>query len=1009
MNRVLENEIRGKFDLNEIQEIATTKVGENLIIDAPTASGKTEAILLAIKEGSSVTWMLPTITACTFMYRRLCRDFSHLNVRVLTSVLKEERIVDKDATTINVITCDPYMVEYVKILVQGMEGAITTDPVLVLDELDNYPVKVRTVLQKYLSVHKGKELSQVIIASATLDADIKNMGFETIKFSHISNKIRYKAFVVGSKREGVEQVLSFYKTHKIGFLCNSIVEMEDTMELVTRFLKVEQKDLGVIFHHSRLSVEERLENERRLFENDFDILISNDLVSMSVDVELDLLVSSWSDKLNVMIQRFGRLNRRGKKVNFFNLIIMHNECYPPFINDQRAEKLFSDLGFVDGGAKLITSDMLAEWSNQIELDYVSLDDVLMEVSEMIDKEKEVILRDIPHILLYQEVKVFEVRKKGKEISAEKKTVTVEMKQQNMPWDRFAPYSQEECEEKDLIYLPWLRDVDHPNGIKSNTWIVTKTDEDGRMWIEPYNGPKYSESYDDDYDEDEDGEDDYNYRDYRKEEEDEFKETYGEEFPSIQKVREVLDKLLSASQNVSYSYDWTVIVDSNTWSEQRRTRKKHIFERAFPDDPKIYEKYFEGSVRSRYDMDKFTEEFDDDNTEYLALVDQFQINDDAEWLYLPREIKWYFNKCAKEISTEKQGVAGQYKFKLVFPYSYTKRVNREFEKHIKKLKKEWVEKYGDMRKIDHRMPIAFISEFYDFDEDGYWYVLIDPNSEEMRKYHDILRYSSYKEGKEKFLSKNEFPIPSASVLYEDIELSTFSESYSISDLFRDGKEKDRFVLSRTLDDKRIKFLLKRWETLHKRFMKNHILWKYDNDYDVLREREVYRYLIKQVLAPANIDTVNFLRELFLYILDMDKYCNFFLDISKLSPHIISLLDIHDIGLLMSVSFNTEVMCLPEESYHLYIEEFFNKIYTRKNFLSGYINFSKIKSEYSLYREYFDEGIFRPGSNGDIIGLFSYYEKDENRDIEFRFEKHIPGEIVLKNLKKGVLNEFENQNK
>lgn len=999
--RILENEIRGKFDLNEIQELATTKVGENLIIDAPTASGKTEAILLAIEEGSSVTWMLPTITACTFMYRRLCRDFSHLNVRVLTSVLKDERIVDEDATTINIITCDPYMIDYVKALVNGEEDTFTTDPVLVLDELDNYPVKVRTILQKYLSVHKGKELKQVIIASATLDADIKNMGFETIKFSHISNKIRYKSFTVSTKKEGVKKVLPYYKSHKIGFLCNSISEMEDTMELITRFLKVEQKDLGVIFHHSRLSVEERLENERRLFENDYDILISNDLVSMSVDVELDLLVSSWSDKLNVMIQRFGRLNRRGKKVNYHNLIIMHNECYPPFINDQRAEDLFSKLGFNNYESKLITSDMLSDWSNKIELDYVSLEDVLMEVTEMLDQEKEVVLRDIPHVLLYHEDKVFEVREKGKAISAERKTVTVEMKQQNIPWDRFAPYSQEECVERDLIYVPWLNSVDHPNGESSNTWIITETDDEGRLWIEPYNGPKYSESYDDE-------DDDYNYRDYRKEEEEEFKEIYGEEFPSIKKVREVLDALISASYNVSYSYDWTVLVDDNTWSQQRRKRKKNIFKEAFPDDPKIYEKYFEGSVRSRYDMDKFTEEFDDDDGEYLALVDQFQINDDAEWLFLPREIKWYFNKYVKEIAIEKQGEAGQYHFKLVFPYSYNKRSNKDLEKHMKELKKEWVEKYGDMRNIDHRMPIAFESKFNEFDEDDYWYVLIDPKSEEMQKYHDILKYSSREKDSE-ILRKNEFPIPTASVLYEDIELSTFSESYSINDLLRNGKERDEFALFRTLDDKRMEFLLKRWETLHKRFMKNNVLWKYDNDYDTLRESEVYRYLIKQVLAPANMDTVEFLRELFLYILEMDEYCNFFLDISKLSPHIISLLNIYDVIHLMSVSFSTEVMCLPEESYHLYREEFFDKIYTRENFLSGYINFSKIKSEYSNYKKYFDEGIFRPGSNGDIIGLFKYYEKDENSNVEFRFEKYIPGETILKNLKQGVLEEFENQKK
>lgn len=155
----IEKEIKGKFNLNQIQEKALENEEKNIILDAPTASGKTEAILLAIPEGKTVTWMLPTITACTFMYRRLCHDFINLNVRVLTSTLTDERIIDDNFTTINIITCDPYMIDYIKALVKDNEHRQSTDDVLVLDEIDNYPVKVRTVLKSYL---KNVKLDQVI-------------------------------------------------------------------------------------------------------------------------------------------------------------------------------------------------------------------------------------------------------------------------------------------------------------------------------------------------------------------------------------------------------------------------------------------------------------------------------------------------------------------------------------------------------------------------------------------------------------------------------------------------------------------------------------------------------------------------------------------------------------------------------------------------------------------------------------------------------------------------------
>lgn len=495
----LRKEIMEKFELNEIQKLAMENIGRNLIIDAPTASGKTEAMLLAIEEGSNVTWFLPTISACTFMYRRLCADFNNLNVRVATSVMEEERYISSDFTTITIITCDPMMVEYIKSYVSDNTSLKTTDEVLVLDEIDNYPTKVRTILKHYI---KNVDLKQVILASATLDEELKSVkkDFEVIKFSKISNKIRYKVEMIDYYDDIVENVIiPNYKKNKIGVILNSISEMETLSDFIKRYMKLNcMEDMNIIYHHSGLANEIKLENERRLFTKEYELLISNDLISTSVDVDLDILIMGWSDKLNMNIQRMGRLNRRGKKVSFTNLYILDKDSYPVFIDRDVANDLLRRLGLRGTNhIKLITSDKIAEWSNQVVLDDISFEDVLDEVKYNMSNGEEVVLRDIPKTFRYTSIEVIQKRKKGKKIQAVRKTLTIDKKMNNIPWTYYDPCSKEDGV-RDLLYMPWMYDIEHPSGVHSNIWKIDEYDrENGIRYISPYDGPQYPLPSDDD--------------------------------------------------------------------------------------------------------------------------------------------------------------------------------------------------------------------------------------------------------------------------------------------------------------------------------------------------------------------------------------------------------------------------------------------------------------------------------------------------------------------------------
>lgn len=495
----LEKEIRGKFNLNKIQEYALANEGKNIILDAPTASGKTEAILLAIKEGNTVTWMLPTITACTFMYRRLCHDFDSLNVRVLTSTLTDERIIDDKFTTINIITCDPYMIDYMKALVSDNEHRQSTDDVLVLDEIDNYPVKVRTALKSYL---KNVKLDQVILASATLDEELKSTNnYLTISFDEIKNTIRYRAQLIEDRNLIIPILKKEYRNKKIGFICNTIMEMETVMSYITTATGAIMDDMNVIFHHSKLSLEEKDDNERRLFEGDYDILISNDLISMSVDASLDLLFMNWSDQMNVNIQRMGRLNRRCKKVSFVNLYIMKNGFYPPFISGAQAELEYrnAELPQDEYSTDLITTKRMGDWSHNLVLPSYDWEDLVNEVKTAVDNNEEILLRDVPMTLRYEEVRVVQKRKKGKKIEAERKVVTVDTKTNGLQYDWYYPCS-EEGGEKDILYMPWLSEVKHPKYSSSSFWLIESYNpENGIRIIRPYNGPRFE--YEEEEDED----------------------------------------------------------------------------------------------------------------------------------------------------------------------------------------------------------------------------------------------------------------------------------------------------------------------------------------------------------------------------------------------------------------------------------------------------------------------------------------------------------------------------
>lgn len=347
---MLRLELEKKFRLNEMQEEALKFMGENLIFNAPTGSGKTEAVLLSIPQGSKVSYLLPTITSSIFMYRRLA-SLGLFDVEVMTSLLHEKSGAENPMLDIKIYTPDPALIEYFT------TSRRTLNEVVVMDELDNYPPMVKRVLIDYIRTDGGR--TQFIVASATLDDELNRAfsGFRKISYRTDLDFVKFRTkrieasdgYPYGEDIEKIQKIIEGVpEGKKIGFIFNSIDNLENFVsDYSPIFLRKGKLKDGFLVHHSNVDVDTRNENEKRLFNGDFKVCVSNDIISYSVDIDFDMLFLEMSDRTATNVQRLGRCNRYNVplekgKVNVYILSGLYSPRFIDTFDKYREEERFSE-------------------------------------------------------------------------------------------------------------------------------------------------------------------------------------------------------------------------------------------------------------------------------------------------------------------------------------------------------------------------------------------------------------------------------------------------------------------------------------------------------------------------------------------------------------------------------------------------------------------------------------------------------------------------------------------
>jgi CRISPR-associated endonuclease/helicase Cas3 len=320
----------------------------NLILVAPTGSGKTEAAMAwlknQIKHGQGrAYYILPYTASINAMHTRLTEQmaFSEENPIVgvqhgkLTDYLYNfleienqmepsqlEAIADqyrKIITPLKVIT--PFQILKFGYGVKGFETGLAhlSGAKLIFDEIHAYDARTFAqinIFLQYLIRHLG---CKVMIMTATMPGFMLDILKKTLGVKYeiradkqfLERKPRHEVVLLEGSAwnhlEKIEQELNDPRK-KVLVVCNTVVQAQNVYEELSSLLTADES----VLLHSRFTGRDRQAKEKKIFNDKTRLLVGTQAIEVSLDIDFDVMYTEPAP-IDRLLQRFGRINRRYKK------------------------------------------------------------------------------------------------------------------------------------------------------------------------------------------------------------------------------------------------------------------------------------------------------------------------------------------------------------------------------------------------------------------------------------------------------------------------------------------------------------------------------------------------------------------------------------------------------------------------------------------------------------------------------------------------------------------------
>ena len=323
-------------NLYSTQKFCRDYVG-NLMLVAPTGSGKTEAALFwseanqAAGEGDRVFYILPYTASINAMYERLSDKFGEEKVGFLhgkAAYYLYKRLGDDDLKRVRdlkdlnrkifkpIKIMTPFQLIKTFFGVKGFEMNLAEllEAKIIIDEVHAYDPQTIALLLTTLSYLQENLNVRVLVMSATIPWFLKKLVQEKLKIAQeinlteeeVARFTRHRVKVIdGEVLEHfiqIQQRLS--QGQKVLVILNTVKRAQEIYKMF-KDLPYRKKLL-----HGRFIQRHREVIEREL--SDLELLVATQAVEVSLDIDYDVLFTEPAP-LDALLQRFGRVNRKGKK------------------------------------------------------------------------------------------------------------------------------------------------------------------------------------------------------------------------------------------------------------------------------------------------------------------------------------------------------------------------------------------------------------------------------------------------------------------------------------------------------------------------------------------------------------------------------------------------------------------------------------------------------------------------------------------------------------------------